>query len=121
MKIKKGDVVAVIAGKDKAVNGVYKTGEVLAVDSKSNRVVVKGINIVTKHYRPSNDKPDGAIEKKEAPIHVSNVAYLDPKEKKPTRIRYEYELDEKGEIKKDARGKKIKYRVAVLSGTRIDK
>ncbi len=121
MKLKKGDIVCVIAGKDKAVNGVYKTGEILKVDSKTNRVVVKGVNIATKHYRPSNERPDGAIEKKEAPIHVSNVAYLDPVQKKPTRIRYEYEKDSDGNFKKDARGKKIKYRVAVLSGTRIDK
>ena len=121
MKIKKGDVVAVIAGKDKAVNGVYKTGEVLKVYPATNRVVVKGINIATKHYRPSQAKPDGGIEKKEAPIHVSNVAYLDPVKKQPTRIRYEYEKDASGEYKLDAKGKKIKYRVAVLSGTRIDK
>ena len=121
MKIKKGDVVAVIAGKDKAVNGVYKTGEVLKVYPATNRVIVKGINIATKHYRPSQAKPDGGIEKKEAPIHVSNVAYLDPVKKQPTRIRYEYEKDASGEYKLDAKGKKIKYRVAVLSGTRIDK
>lgn len=121
MKIKKGDVVAVIAGKDKPVNGVYKTGEVLKVDVKTNRVVVKGINIATKHIRPNNEKPDGAIEKKEAPISVSNVAYLDPVKKQPTRIRYEYEKDSNGDFVKDSKGKKIKYRVAVLSGTRIDK
>lgn len=121
MKIKKGDVVAIIAGKDKPVNGVYKTGEVLHVNPTTSRVVVKGINIVTKHYRPSNARPEGGIEKKEAPIHVSNVAYLDPVKKLPTRIRYEYELDENGNPVKDAKGKKIKYRVAVLSGTRIDK
>ncbi len=121
MKIKKGDVVAIIAGKDKPVNGVYKTGEVLKVYTATNRVVVKGINIVTKHYRPSNAKPEGGIEKKEAPIHVSNVAYLDPKQKKPTRIRYEYEKDADGNIVKDAKGNKIKYRVAVLSGTKLDK
>ena len=121
MKIKKGDVVAIIAGKDKPVNGVYKTGEVLHVNPTTGRVVVKGINIVTKHYRPSNARPEGGIEKKEAPIHISNVAYLDPVKKQPTRIHYEYELDENGNAKKDAKGNKIKYRVAVLSGTRIDK
>ena len=121
MKIKKGDVVAVIAGKDKPVNGVYKTGEVLAVYPATNRVVVKGINIATKHYRPSQARPEGGIEKKEAPIHVSNVAYLDPVKKQPTRIRYEYEKDAEGNFVKAANGKKIKYRVAVLSGTRLDK
>lgn len=121
MKIKKGDVVAITTGKDKPVNGVYKTGEVLKVYPGTSRVVVKGINVVTKHYRPSNARPEGGIEKKEASIHVSNVAYLDPVKKQPTRIRYEYEKDANGEFVKDAKGKKIKYRVAVLSGTRIDK
>ena len=72
MKIKKGDVVAVITGKDKPVNGVYKTGEVLKVSPATNRVVVKGINIATKHYRPSNARPEGGIEKLEAPILLRN-------------------------------------------------
>ena len=106
MKIKKGDVVAVIAGKDKPVNGVYKTGEVLAVYPATSRVVVKGINIATKHYRPSQARPDGGIEKKEAPIHISNVAYFDPVKKQPTRIGYKLE-----------NGKKVRY--CKLSGTVI--
>ncbi len=121
MKIKKGDVVCVTTGKDKATRGNYKTGEVLAVYPHLDKVVVKGINIATKHYRPSNARPNGAIEKKEAPIHVSNVAYLDPVKKQPTRIRYEFEKDADGNFKLNAKGKKIKYRVAVLSGTRVDK
>jgi large subunit ribosomal protein L24 len=98
MKIKKGDIVAVISGKHKPVNGKYTTGEVLQVLPNSNRVVVKGVNIVTKHNRPSNANPDGGIEKKEAPIHISNVAYFDPVEKKPTRIGYKVE-----------NGKKVRY------------
>ena len=106
MKIKKGDVVAVIAGKHAPVNGVYTTGEVLQVLYKTNRVVVKGVNIVTKHNRPSNANPDGGITKHEAPIHVSNVAYLDPVEKKPTKIGYKMED-----------GKKVRY--CKLSGTVI--
>ena len=121
MKLKKGDIVAVITGKDKATKGTYKTGEILKVYPEENKVVVKGINIVTKHYRPSNSHPNGGIEKKEAAIDASNVAYLDPVQKKPTRIRYEYEKDANGEFVLDKRGKKIKYRVAVLSETRIDK
>ena len=116
MQIKKDDMVVVIAGKDKG-----KTGEVLAVYPETEKVVVKGINIVTKHYRPSNARPNGGIEKKEAPIDASNVAYLDPVQKKPTRLRYEYEKDANGEFVLNSKGKKIKYRVAVLSGTRIDK
>lgn len=106
MKIKKGDIVAVISGKQKPVNGRYTTGEVLQVLPTSNRVVVKGVNIVTKHNRPSNANPNGGIEKREAPIHISNVAYLDPVEKKPTRIGYKIED-----------GKKVRY--CKLSGTVI--
>lgn len=106
MKIKKGDIVAVISGKSKPVNGRYTTGEVLQVLPNSSRVVVKGVNIVTKHNRPSNANPDGGIEKKEAPIHISNVAYLDPVQKKPTRIGYKFED-----------GKKVRY--CKLSGTVI--
>ncbi len=121
MKIKKGDIVAVTTGKDKPVRGNYKTGEVLKVYPNESKVIVKGINIITKHNRPSNAHPDGGIEKKEAKMDISNVAYLDPVKKQPTRIRYEYEKDADGNIKKDAKGNKIKYRVAVLSGTRIDK
>lgn len=88
MKIKKGDVVAIIAGKHAPSKGVYVTGEVLQVLPKSNRVVVKGVNIVTKHNKPSNANPDGGITKQEAPINVSNVAYLDPVQKKPTKLGY---------------------------------
>lgn len=108
MRIKKGDVVAVISGEYAAEKGQpYKTGEVIKVDSKNQKVVVKGINLVTKHNRPSNANPDGGITKIEAPIHVSNVAYLDPVEKKPTKIGYKIENG-------------VKYRVAKLSNTVID-
>ncbi|MGM0414081.1 MAG: 50S ribosomal protein L24 [Bacillota bacterium] len=68
MKIKKGDQVEVIAGKDKG-----KRGEVLNVDRKKNRVVVEGVNIVHRHMRPSQDNPQGGIIENEAPIHASNV------------------------------------------------
>ena len=101
MKIKKGDIVVIIAGEEKG-----ETGEVLQVLSKTNRVVVKGINVVTKHNRPSNANPDGGITKKEAPISISNVAYLDPKEKKPTKVGYKFED-----------GKKVRF--CKLSGTII--
>ncbi|HHU81034.1 MAG TPA: 50S ribosomal protein L24 [Acholeplasmataceae bacterium] len=106
MRIKKGDIVAVITGKSKPVRGKYNTGEVLKV--MGDRVFVKGINIVTKHNRPSQANPDGGITHEEAPIHISNVAYLDPVTKKPTRIGYQI-VD----------GKKV--RVAKASGTIIDK
>ena len=98
MKIKKGDVVVITTGNNKPIKGNYTTGEVLQVLPKSNRVVAKGVNIVTKHNRPSNANPDGGIEKKEAPISISNVAYLDPVDKKPTKIGYKF-VD----------GKKVRY------------
>ena len=101
MKIKKGDIVVIIAGEEKG-----ETGEVLQVLSKTNRVVVKGINVVTKHNRPSNSNPDGGVTKKEAPISISNVAYLDPVEKKPTKVGYKFED-----------GKKVRF--CKLSGTII--
>ena len=107
MRLKKGDVVVVTTGKHKPNHGTYTTGEVLAVYPTKNRVVVKGVNIVTKHNRPSNANPEGGITKQEAPIHVSNVAYLDPVEKKPTKIGY----------KLDENGKKVRY--CKLSGTVI--
>ncbi len=107
MRIKKGDVVVVLSGKDKG-----RTGEVLAVSPKTGRVIVKGINIVTKHNRPTNAKPDGGIEKIEAPINVSKVAYLDPVEKKATRLGYKF-------VEKD--GKLVKVRYCKLSKTVLDK
>jgi len=81
-KIKKGDKVVVISGSDKG-----KTGEVLRVIPKEERLVVQGVNMVKRHTRPSGAQPGGIIEK-EATIHVSNVAHLDPKSQKPTRVGY---------------------------------
>ena len=78
MKIKKGDTVRVIAGKDKGAEG-----KVLVVDHKNERVIVEGVNLVTKHLR-SNGLTQAGIVHKEAPIHVSNVVYLH--EGRPTRI-----------------------------------
>jgi len=79
-KVKKGDTVVVIAGKDKG-----KKGEVLAVRPEENRVVVQGVAVVTKHTRPSMTSQGGLV-KQEAAIHVSNVALIDPKTDKPTRV-----------------------------------
>lgn len=70
MKIKKGDNVIVIAGKDKD-----KEGKVLSVDAKNNKVVVEGINMITKHAKPSQANPQGGIIEREAPIDISNVMY----------------------------------------------
>ncbi|MEH3053522.1 MAG: 50S ribosomal protein L24 [Patulibacter minatonensis] len=85
LRIKTDDEVVVIAGKDKG-----KTGKVLRVESASDRVYVAGINIRTKHVKPAPGSTEpGGIVKEEAPVHVSNVALIDPKDGKPTRVRTE--------------------------------
>ncbi|MCQ2190988.1 MAG: 50S ribosomal protein L24 [Paludibacteraceae bacterium] len=84
LHIKKGDLVYVLAGKDKG-----KTGKVLSVLVAANRAIVEGINIVSKNVKPSAQNPQGGIVKMEAPIHVSNLNLVDPKsgdQPKPTRI-----------------------------------
>jgi large subunit ribosomal protein L24 len=83
MRIRQEDTVVVIAGKDKG-----KTGKVIRTDPKKDRVFVEGLNMVKRHQRPipgRQNMPVGVIEK-EGPIHVSNVAIVDPKDHKPTRI-----------------------------------
>jgi len=80
LKIKKGDKVVVIAGKDKG-----KSGEVLRVQPKDGRVLVQGVNMVKRHTRPAMGQPGGIVEK-EAMLHISNVAHIDPKSDKPTRV-----------------------------------
>jgi large subunit ribosomal protein L24 len=105
MRIRRDDDVIVISGKDKG-----KTGRVLRVDPVKQRVFVEGLNIIKRHQRPSPMNPNavaGVIER-EGPIHVSNVALLDPKEKKPTRIGSTVTADGK------------RARVAKRSGTQID-
>jgi large subunit ribosomal protein L24 len=82
LKIKKGDKVVVITGKDKG-----KTGEVLRVLPKDSRLVVQGVNMVKRHTRPAMGQPGGIVEK-ESTIHISNVAHIDPKSNKPTRVGY---------------------------------
>ncbi|MBE6328153.1 MAG: 50S ribosomal protein L24 [Bacteroidales bacterium] len=84
LHIKKGDLVYVLAGKDKG-----KTGKVLSVLVAANRAIVEGINVVSKNVKPSAKNPQGGIVKMEAPIHVSNLNLVDPKSgdaPKPTRI-----------------------------------
>ncbi|MCD8231969.1 MAG: 50S ribosomal protein L24 [Clostridiales bacterium] len=106
LKIKKGDTVRVIAGKDKD-----KEGKVIAVDAKNNRVTVEGINMVTKHTKPSMANQAGGIVQQEAPIDISNVMYL--ADGKPTRIGFVFDgVDENG--------KPIKKRVAKKTGKIID-
>jgi len=79
-KIKKGDQVLVTTGRDKG-----KKGEVLKVHTGSNRVLVQGVNMIKRHERPSQGAAGGIVEK-EATIHISNLAHIDPKDQKPTRV-----------------------------------
>lgn len=88
LKIKKGDIVKVITGKDKD-----KEGKVISVDRKKSKVLVEGINKVTKHEKPSAANQNGGIVQKEAPIDISNVMYVH--KGKPTRIGFKYEKDKK--------------------------
>ena len=105
MRIRTDDQVVVISGKDKG-----KTGKVIRVDRKNERVVVEGVNVVKRHQRPQPGRPNmqiGVIEK-EGAIHVSNVALLDPKQNKPTRVG----------ITRNEQG--VRMRVAKRSGTELD-
>ena len=89
LKIKKGDKVVVLTGRDKG-----KTGEVKLVHVADSKVVVQGINMLTKHRKASAAGP-GGLEKIESPIHISNVSLIDPKSNKPTRIGYKTVGDRK--------------------------
>ena len=105
MKIRSDDEVVVISGKDKG-----KTGRVLRVDRQGDRVFVEGLNMVKRHQRPIPGRPNmqvGVIER-EGPIHVSNVAIVDPKDKKPTRVG----------IRRDDNGRRM--RVTKRSGSELD-
>ena len=86
MFIKKNDKVKVIAGKDKG-----KEGTVEKVFPSKERVIVKGVNIVKKHQKPTNANPNGGIVEVEAPIHVSNVMLIDPSNNEPTRVGFKIE------------------------------
>lgn len=81
LKIRKGDMVRVIAGDDRG-----KEGRVLEVNLAKRRIVVEGVNIVTKHLKPSAGKPNGELKKTEAGVHVSNLALVDPATGKTTRV-----------------------------------
>jgi large subunit ribosomal protein L24 len=93
LHIKKGDTVQVIAGDDKG-----KSGKVLEIVSEKNRAIVEGINIVTKHQKPSAGKPEGGIKKTEASIHISNLMLVDPASGKPTRVGRK--ADDKGKLQR---------------------
>jgi len=100
-KIKKGDRVVVLSGKDKG-----KTGEVTASHPKDGKVTVSGVNIAVRHTKPTQGDPQGGLKRSEAPLHVSKVAHVTA-DGKPTRVRFE-ERD----------GKKV--RVAVKTGEAIN-
>jgi large subunit ribosomal protein L24 len=104
-KIKKGDTVVVIAGRDKG-----RSGEVIEVRRDDNRAFVRGVNIVKRHQR-QDAQNEGGIISKEASIHLSNIALADPRDKKPTRVGFK--IVGKGDDRK-------KVRVAKRSGAEID-
>src|SRR5436853_2454713 len=103
LKIKKGDNVVVISGRDKG-----RTGEVLRVFPADNRLIVQGVHVARRHTKPRMGDPGGIVDK-ELTIHVSNVAHIDPQSNKPTRIGYR-KLDD---------GRKVRF--ARRSGEVIDK
>ena len=92
MKIKKGDKVVILTGRDKG-----KTGEVIKALPRESKVIVQGVNVAKRHTRASQSSAGGIIEK-EKPIHVSNVAAIDPKDNKATRIGFKTVGDEKVRI-----------------------
>ncbi|MBO3129758.1 50S ribosomal protein L24 [Dermatophilus congolensis] len=116
MKIKKGDLVQVITGRKQDKGGDRgKQGKVIAVFPDTNRVLVEGINRVTKHQRAAAGTNRAAgIVTVEAPIHVSNVALVDPETNKPTRVRMRTE-----KVERNGREKTVRVRVAVRSGKDI--
>lgn len=93
MKIKKGDMVRIIAGKDKE-----KDGKVIAVNKKEGKVLVEGINMVTKHQKPTATNQSGGIVHQEAPIDISNVMYLH--KNTPTRVGFKLDGDKKVRVAK---------------------
>jgi large subunit ribosomal protein L24 len=105
-KIKKGDKVIVLTGKDKG-----RTGEVIKAIPDENRVIVSGVNVHARHTKPSQADPQGGIKRNESPIHISNVAHVDPRDGKPTRVGFK--IDGTGD-------KARKVRFAKRSGENID-
>ncbi|WP_043835403.1 50S ribosomal protein L24 [Muricoccus aerilatus] len=94
-KIRKGDRVQVLTGKDKG-----KRGEVLSVSPETNRAVVQGVNMVKRHTKPQGMNQPGGIQEKEASIDLSNLAVIDPKSDKPTRVGFRMDGDKKVRVAK---------------------
>ena len=101
-RIRKGDRVVLLSGKDKG-----KSGIILEVRPSEQRVLVEGLNLMKRHTKPRPPNEPGGVVQRPAPIHVSNVSLIDPKDKRPTRVRIQ-EID----------GKRV--RVAVRSGEKLD-
>ena len=97
-KIKTGDEVIILAGKDKGLKG-----KVLKIIKSKDRILVEGVNIVKKHVKPSAENPQGGIVEKEAPIHISNVALVDPKSGKATRVGFEMKDGKKVRVSKKSK------------------
>ncbi|MCL1845589.1 MAG: 50S ribosomal protein L24 [Defluviitaleaceae bacterium] len=104
VKLKRGDTVQVIAGKE-----VGRTGRVLLIDRQKNKIVVEGLNMQTKHQKSNRANQTGGITRREAPLHISNVMYLH--KDKPTRLGYKFE---------ESGGKPVKKRYAKSTGEIID-
>ena len=117
-KIKKGDLVQVISGQSEARGGDKgKQGRVIEVLAEHDRVIVEGVNYVKKHIRVGQTQrgaKTGGIETHEAPIHISNVAVVDPKSKKPTRVGFETKT-----VTKDGVKKQVRVRIAKKSGEEL--
>lgn len=116
--IKKGDIVQIITGAKAARGGDRgKQGKVLSVDFEKNRVIVEGVNMMTRHNKVGQTEKGartGGIETMEASVHISNVALIDPSTKKPTRIGAKVETVTKG-----GKSKTVRSRIAVKSGKEI--
>ncbi len=97
-KIKTGDEVVVLAGKDKG-----QKGKVLKIITDKDRVLVEGVNVIKKHVKPSAENPQGGIVEKEAPIHISNVALVDPKTGEGTRVGFEIKDGKKVRVSKKSK------------------
>lgn len=112
MKVKKGDTVQVIAGKDKGL-----TGKVIQVFPKRERVLVEGVNRITKHVKAgatARGSVTGGIETHEAPVHISNVMVVDPETKEPTRVGFRTET-----VTRDGKERTVRVRYAKRSGKDI--
>jgi large subunit ribosomal protein L24 len=97
LKIKSGDIVTVIAGDHKGAQG-----KVVRVNREKNNAIVEGVNMVSKHTKPSAKNPQGGIVKKEAALHISNLALIDPKSKKATKVGVRVEGDKKVRFSKSS-------------------